>query len=147
MGLNTKLLAAVAVILAVIAGVTFVVQHRARVPGPVVVAPPAPVPKPAGSASTAECLLPGPPPVPPNGAVASQADMKLGHDVTQAFVLQLEAYQACRNGQADHAAPGVSQAQKDAWIEQGNQAVDQANALAASFGAQLKAFKARHPEK
>ena len=136
--MNTKLLAAFALVLAVIAGVTLLVRHRAPAPHDRVSAPVTP---------PADCLLPGPPPVAPNGAVASEADMKLGHDVMQNFVLELEAYQACRDAQADHAAPGVGQSQKDAWIAQGDEAIDQANALAASFGAQLKLFKARHPGK
>jgi hypothetical protein len=138
--LNTKLLAVVALIVVLAAGVGVFMWQRA--PAPVVSRP-----APTEAAPPADCLLPGPPPVAPNGATASQADMKLGHDVMQAFVLQLEAYQACRNAQADHAAAGVSQAQKDGWVEQGNQAVDEANALAASFGAQLKLFKARGPGK
>ena len=69
--------------------------------------------------------------------------MKLGHDVMQAFVNQLEAYQACRNNQADHAAPGTPDKQKDAWIEQGNQAVDEANAIKDAYGQQLQIFKSR----
>ncbi len=138
--MNTKLLALVALALAAIAGITLLVQHRT--PGPIV----APV-LPQQAAAPADCLLPGPPPVPPNGTVASEADMRLGHDVMQHFVVELETYQSCRNAQADHAPARVSQAQKDSWVEQGNQAVDQANALAASFGAQLKLYKARHPGK
>ena len=137
--MNTKLLAGLAMVLLVVAGIFVVVRQRPGAPHDVVVAP---VAAPA-AAPPADCLLPGPPPVPPNGLVASEADMRLGHDVMQHFVVELEAYQACRNGQADHAASGVSQAQKDKWIEQGNEAVDEANALAASFGAQLKVFKAR----
>ena len=138
--MNTKLLVVAGVALAVIAGIGIFVLQRARTPHEVTLAPAAPV---ASATPPASCLLPGPPPVAPNGAVSSEADMKLGHDVMQNFVLQLEAYQACRNAQADHAAAGVSQAQKDTWISQGNEAIDEANALAASFGAQLKVFKAR----
>jgi hypothetical protein len=98
-------------------------------------------------APPADCLLPGPPPAEPTGAVATKDDMALSRTVIQAFVQQLEAYQACRNNQADHAAPGVTQAQKDKWIEQGNDAVDEANALASAFSAQLQIYKTRHPEK
>ncbi len=142
--MNTKLLVVGAVVLAVLAGAGVFVFQRTHTPHEVVVAPAAPV---ASATPPASCLLPGPPPVAPNGALASVADMKLGHDVMQNFVLRLEAYQACRNAQADHAAAGVSQTQKDAWIAQGNDAVDEANALAASFSAQLKVFKARQPGK
>jgi hypothetical protein len=91
-----------------------------------------------------DCLLPGPPPVPPDGASASGDDMKLGHDVMQAFVVQLEDYQACRNNQIDHAAAPVTPAQKEQWLEQGNDAIDEANALAAAFGRQLQIFKAKN---
>ena len=89
------------------------------------------------------CLLPGPPPVPPDGATATAADISLGHDTIQAFVIQLENYQACRNNQIDHPAPGVTDAQKETWTEQGNAAVDEAHAMADAFSAQLKIFKAR----
>jgi len=108
---------------------------------------PSPTP-PATSAAVvvpSDCLLPGPPPVPPYGATASAADMKLGHDVIQNFVVQLEAYQACRNSQADNSPASVSNQQKQTWLADGNAAVDEANALADAFSAQLKAFKAKHP--
>jgi hypothetical protein len=95
------------------------------------------------SAGPADCLLPGPPPVPPNGAIATASDMKLGHDVMQHFVDELEAYQTCRNAQIDHAGKAVSDQQKETWLEQGNEAVDQAHALADAFSAQLRVFKAR----
>jgi pyocin large subunit-like protein len=101
----------------------------------------------AAPAAQATCLLPGPPPVPPDGATSTAADMSLGHDVIQGFVNQLEAYQACLNNKVDHPAPGVTDGQKDKWIEQGNAAVDQAHALADAFSAQLKIFKARPPVK
>jgi hypothetical protein len=90
-----------------------------------------------------DCHLPGPPPVAPDGQTATLADMKLGQTAIQNFVLQLEAYQACRDNQADHAPPGTSAAQKDDWIKQGDDAVDEAHALADAFSAQLKVFNAR----
>jgi hypothetical protein len=128
----------------VIAGVAMFIMVRPRAPSPVsapagALASSAPAPPPP-----ADCLLPGPPPVAPNGAMASGDDMKLGHDVMQAFVVQLEDYQACRNSQIDHAAATVTPAQKQIWLEQGNDAVDEANALAASFSQQRKLFKDRN---
>ena len=69
--------------------------------------------------------------------------MRQSHDNIQNFVLQLEAYQACRNNQVDHAASGTQVVQKQAWLNEGNDAVDQANALAQAFAAQLRVFKAR----
>ncbi len=79
----------------------------------------------------------------PDGHTADVGTMQQGHDNIQAFVLQLEAYQACRNNQIDHAAVTVPVAQKQTWLDQGNDAVDQANALAQAFAAQLRVFKAR----
>ena len=135
---------AVAVLVAVAAGGAYFVTRQKP-------ASPAPQPVPGATPSTdavsppADCLLPGPPPVAPDGRTASAAGMQLGHDVMQNFVNELEAYQACRNLQIDHAAPGVTAQQKQTWIDQGNAAVDQANDLAAAFSAQLKVFKARPP--
>ena len=106
-------------------------------PAPAAAAPARPVP--------ADCLFPGPAPVPPDGATASEADMKLGHDVIQNYVLELEAYQTCRNTEADNSPASVSEQQKQTWLADGNAAVDEANALADAFSAQLKAFKAKHP--
>jgi hypothetical protein len=106
------------------------------------VSPPAPPP---ATPPVSDCLLPGPAPVPPDGGSARDADMKLGHDVIQAFVVSLEAYQACRNAEIAHAGAGISEKQKQSWIDDGNAAIDQANALAAAFSAQLKIFKAHNP--
>lgn len=142
--MNTKLVGGLAAIV-VVGGIaaTLLLRHPAPPAAPVAptaaAAPAAAAPPPA---PPADCLLPGPPPVAPDGTTASAADMKLGHDVMQSFVNALEAYQACRNDQADH-TPGVTDAQKDKWITQGNAAVDEANALANAFAVQLKRFKAR----
>jgi hypothetical protein len=138
---RTRILLALGAII-VVAALVFTWEERARLAPPV-----APVithkVAPAPVAQPADCRLPGPPPVAPDGATASIADMKLGQTAIQNFVLQLEAYQACRDSQADHAAPGTAQAQKDDWIKQGDDAVDEAHALADAFSAQLKIFKAR----
>ena len=134
---------ALAVIVAGAVGAgAFLALRHAPAPAPAaeqMVAPAAP--------AEAECMLPGPAPVPPDGVTATAADMALGHDAIQGFVLQLEAYQACLNNKVDHPAPGVTDKQKDVWIGQGNAAVDQAHALADAFGEQLKIFKARAPAK
>jgi len=109
-------------------------------PAPAPATPPAP---PAAPLFPAECLLPGPPPVPPFGATATDADMKLGHDAIQHFVLQLEGFQACRNAQIDHAPAGTTEARKQIWLQEGNAAVDEAEALRDAFSAQLQVFHAR----
>ena len=79
----------------------------------------------------------------PDGHTADADIMRQSHDNIQGFVLQLEAYQACRNNQVDHAASDTPVAQKQAWLNEGNDAVDQANALAQAFAAQLRVFKVR----
>jgi hypothetical protein len=140
--LNTKLLASGTALIVIIGGVVALSVHTVRTPPP-------PPPKPASPAvapvAPASCLLPGPPPVPPQGAVASAADMRLGHDVMQNFVLRLEAYQTCRNDQIDHAAASVTDAQKEQWLQQGNDAIDEANMLAGAFKVQLEAFRKKNP--
>jgi hypothetical protein len=143
-------------VLAASGGVVFYTQHKPAAKAPVQtqlpVAPAAPTavqqaaPPPATLSppvAPAECMLPGPPPVPPDGATATDADMKLGHDAIQHFVVQLEAFQACRNAQIDHAPAGTTDARKQIWLQEGNAAVDDAHALADAFSAQLKIFKAR----
>jgi hypothetical protein len=138
-----SLLALVLVIIAA-AGAFFMLRHTAPpAPAPATrVAVPPPPPPPA---APADCLLPGPPPVAPNGLTATEADMLLGHNVIQAFVKQLEAYQACRNAQIDHGT--ASAQQKQQWLDEGNAAVDEANALAQAFAVQLKLYKARAPKR
>jgi hypothetical protein len=144
--LTTSILLALAILIAIGAGAFFVLQRHplstrtARV-APITVGPLKAVP-PAATAPV-DCLLPGPPPVPPDGRTSTAAEMKLGQVVIQNFVNELEAYQACRNDQIDHPAPGVSAQQTETWIEQGNAAVDQANAIAGAYSRQLQIFKAR----
>jgi hypothetical protein len=146
--LNVVALVAVGLIVAAGAGYFFVARQKPA-PAPIHAVTPSPAPAPAIPAFVAppaDCLLPGPAPVVPNGLTASSADMKLAHDVIQGFVHQLERYQACRNTQIDHAAASVSAQQKQSWVDQGNAAVDQAEALANAFSAQLKIYNARtHP--
>jgi hypothetical protein len=143
---NTRLAIAAGAIIVIGAAIAITLTlHRpkpAAPPHPQAAAT-APVPPPP-----TDCLLPGPPPVPPNGATASAADMQLGRNVIQHFVNQLEDYQACRDAQADRAAKTVPDQQKQAWIQQGDEAIDEANALKDAFSEQLKLFNARsstHP--
>ena len=145
--MTTKQIAAAAVacviIVAVIAAYSFVRPPRGPHGAPASSAPVAP--QAAAELPPADCLLPGPPPVPPDGLSADAAEMKLGHDAMQDFVNQLEGYQACRDAQADRAAPSVPAAQKQRWIKQGDAAIDEAHDLAGAFGRQLQAFRARNP--
>ena len=139
-------LAAAAVVVIVLGGVF--AFRRAPAPASVLPVPSAPAPSTAAppAPAPANCLMPGPAPVPPDGNTATAADMKLGHDSIQGFVVALETFQACRMRELDHASPGVTPQQKQTWLDEGNSAVDQANALASAFAVQLKAFKARAPQ-
>ena len=153
-GLNTRTMLAAGLMLAILAGGAALLLTRpgTRLPPPIVTAPAvrhdmALPPTSTGEPrqAPADCLLPGPPPVLPDGASADAAEMKAGHDRIQGFVKQLEAYQACRDAQHDHAGPEVSAKQKQDWLDQGDAAVDQAQALAKAFSAQLAVYRAAHP--
>jgi hypothetical protein len=147
MAARPRLILAANIAAVIAAGVLFVVYSHRTVPPvaqPYTAAPP-PVAAPAAAMQAPrECLLPGPPPVAPEGATASADEMRLGHTVIQNFVFQLEHYQTCRNTQLDHPPPGTTEQQKQAWLEQGNAAVDEAHAVANAFSAQLKIFNARN---
>ncbi len=130
----------------VVAGAIGFVMLQGQKPAPGSTVTPAPAPQVASvPPPPADCLMPGPAPVPPDGATATAADMRLGHDVIQNFVLALEAYQSCRDAQADRAGPNVTAAQKQAWLDQGDSAVDQANAIAKAYATQLDIYKQQHP--
>ncbi len=144
---KTYLTAFFVVVILLVGGV-FVLRHKTKptqsTPTAAVQAAPAPVPT-AAAPTAADCQSPGMPPPAPDGDTASADEMKAGHDRVQAFVNALEAYQACRNSQIDHADATVTAAQKQTWLDEGNGAVDEANLLASAFAAQLKLFKAKHP--
>ncbi len=153
--MKTPFIVGGAVILVVVAAAAYL---ELRPTPAVVTVPPAapapaalPAPPPAPPAQVAvqppaDCLLPGPPPVAPDGGKADAADMKLGHDVIQSFVVQLEDYQACREKKVATAGSTVTDQQKQTWRDQGNAAIDEANAIAAAFASQLKIYHAKHPE-
>jgi hypothetical protein len=149
MNTATKSVLALVAVIAIGAGVFFVLHktpmNPTPAPAPASITPAAPTPAAPAPAAPAksDCLLPGPAPVPPDGRTATAADMALGHSTIQNFVNELEGYQACRNYQLDHADKSASEQQKQTWLDQGNAAVDQANAIANAFAEQLKIFKAR----
>jgi hypothetical protein len=145
MGVKTRYSLALAALLVAAAAAAFFLLHRQQ-PTPRPAPPPAAATSVPATPTSTDCFLPGPAPVPPDGRTATTAEMQLGHDVIQRFVEQLEHYQACLNNKIDHAAPGVTQQQKDTWIHQGNAAVDDANALAQAYSAQIRIFKARKPK-
>ncbi len=97
----------------------------------------------AGVVRADECPLPGSPPEMPQGASASEEEMKEGHDKLQVFVNQLEAYQKCMEKLIENAPPDTKPEQKQVWAAKANAAFDGAHQWAEIFSAQLRAFKAR----
>lgn len=141
MGRRTLLILGAAIV--VVAGVTFWIVREG--PGQGAIRPIQTTPGPVASvAATApsDCLMPGPAPVVPDGAAVDQAEMKAAHDRIQGFVKQLEAFQACRIAQANKSGPSITAQQKKTWLDEGDSAVDQANALARAFSAQILRYKA-----
>lgn len=139
---------AVAVLLLVVAGVLAFLHMHPPQPIPPAAPPPAARPaQPAAPQAPFACVAPENPPGQPDGATATAAQMKAGHDAIQHYVELLEAYQACRNKQIDDPTSTASAAQKQTWLNDGNDAVDEANLLAAQFSAQLKIWRARNPGK
>jgi hypothetical protein len=106
MHVKTPFIVGGAVILVVVAAVAYLelrpvpaivsAPPAAHAPAPAALPAPPPAPPQVAVQPPADCLLPGPPPVAPDGGKADAADMKLGHDVIQSFVVELEDYQACR---------------------------------------------------
>ncbi len=92
------------------------------------------------------CVWPTPEPVIPQGETASAADMRQGRDAVQAYVNRLQNYQACLEQAYSIAPPETMDEIKSGWRKEGNHAIDVANAMAAAFSVQLKAYKARLPE-
>jgi hypothetical protein len=94
-------------------------------------------------ATAAECLMPAPAPPMPKGATASAAEMASAKAVIQDFVNKLQVYQICLETEIKNAPADTTKELKIAWRAQGNAAIDEAQALAADFAAQLKLFKSR----
>jgi hypothetical protein len=99
------------------------------------------------SGARAECLLPEPAPTLPNGATATEAEMRAGHDALQGFVDKLQTYQACLEDEIKNAPADTRPEMKIAWRTVGNAAIDQARDLAAEYDNQIKLYKSRHPGK
>lgn len=94
----------------------------------------------------ADCVMPGPAPVTPRGAVATLAEMKQAHDALQAFVNALEAFQTCVEDEYKSAPPDTKPEDKRAWRAQGNAAIDLANYLKALYEEQVQIYKAHQAQ-
>jgi len=95
----------------------------------------------AAASASAACTRPGQAPTIPNGTKADEAEMAAGRAAIQAYVNELEAFQACLNKQVEQATADVPEQLKSAWTAEGDSAVDAANVLANAYSAALKTFK------
>jgi hypothetical protein len=96
----------------------------------------------AGNA-LAECAKPPKAPVMPQGATASDEEMKHGREVLQTYVNILQTYQKCMDDQIKNAPPDTKPEVKQQWAANADAAIDAAHEIADVYSIQLRAFKAR----
>ena len=96
----------------------------------------------SGSA-LAECKAPPKPPQMPQGATASDEDMKHGREQLQTYVNILQDYQKCIDAQIKNAPPDTKPEVKQQWAANADAAIDAAHTIADVYSIQLRAFKAR----
>jgi hypothetical protein len=91
----------------------------------------------------AKCADPPHAPTMPQGATATDEDMKHGHDALQIFVNALQEYQKCMEQQIKDAPPDTKPEVKQRWQANADIAIDAAHEIADVYSIQLRAFKAR----
>ncbi len=91
----------------------------------------------------ATCTKPSPAPTVPDGATATIDQMKAGNAGVKAYVSALAEFQSCLENEIANAPKDTKLDVKQGWRDEANAAVDESQALAASFSAQIKIFKAR----
>lgn len=96
----------------------------------------------AGTA-LAECPKPPKAPQMPQGATATDEDMKHGREVLQSYVNTLQDYQKCMEAQIKNAPPDTKPEVKQQWAANADAAIDAAHEIADVYSIQLRAFKAR----
>jgi len=94
-------------------------------------------------AAAADCVQPGAVPVIPDGATATVDQMKAAHVAVQSYVNGLQALQDCDEAKIKMAPKGTKAEELQKLRDEGNAAIDQAQALQTTYSAQVKAFKAR----
>jgi hypothetical protein len=133
-------------------------QPLASVSPPPAAAPSAPAlpaspgnPARAATAAFEDCSVPTPPTV-PDGARASKPEMVAAHTEFQKYDAATNTYTACIDAAITKITQQFPQANADELntvkvlgVGAHNTAIDQEQALADQFNAQLKAFKAKHP--
>ena len=82
-------------------------------------------------------------PVMPQGATASEEEMREGHDKLQSYVKALEGYQACLEQQIKAAPADTKPEMKARWQAQADAAISAAQEIADVYSAQLRAYKSR----
>ncbi len=91
----------------------------------------------------AECPKPPPAPEMPQGATASEDDMRAGHDALQKYVNALQVYETCYRNLLHDAPPDTKDDTKAVWLAKANLANDKAHEIADVYSIQLRAFRAR----
>lgn len=79
----------------------------------------------------------------PQGATATDEEMRQGHDKLQEYVKVLETYQTCLDQQIKNAPPDTKPEVKQRWQAQADTAITAAQAIADVYSAQLRAYKSR----
>ena len=93
--------------------------------------------------ANADCAKPGRAPVMPQGATASDEEMREGHTELQKYVNELQTYQACLEKMAKDAPPDTKPEVKAALQARADDAISAAEQIANVYSAQLRAYKAR----
>jgi hypothetical protein len=91
----------------------------------------------------AECKTPPKAPEMPQGATATEDEMREGRQTLQAYVELLETFEKCMDGQIRNAPKGTNQEELVRWQLSSEAANDAAHIIADIYSEQLRAFKAR----
>jgi hypothetical protein len=94
-------------------------------------------------AGWAECAAPPHAPDMPQGATATDEEMKAGHDALQKYVNTLEQYEACIDAEIKAAPPDTKPEDKARLIANADAAIEAAHEIADIYSIQLRAFKSR----
>ena len=97
----------------------------------------------AAQGASAACADPPKPPYMPQGATATEEEMKQGHDALQRYVDVLQTYQACMDQQVKDAPPDTKPEVKAQWQANADAAINAAHAVADVYSMQLRVFKSR----
>jgi hypothetical protein len=97
----------------------------------------------ASASADAKCAALPRAPAMPQGATATDEDMKHGREALQTFVNALQEYQKCMEQQIKDAPADTKLEVKQQWQANADAAIDAAHEIADVYSIQLRAFKAR----